>query len=190
MKKLMIDLLSEGNLNMETPTFAAFLGTLALTSYVITLAPTTIRIVFPIFKKSKLIIFTLKYRRQIGVAAFIFALIHGWLFFLKRRIDLSDISTYWVYFQGIFTLIIFTLLAITSNNWSIKKLKKNWKRLHQLTYLAMFILVWHIWDKMSGHWDYLTPFNILLVVIAILLFMIRRATEYNKNKKEPKSSET
>lgn len=173
---------------METPTFANLLGTLALTSYVITLAPTTIRIVFPIVKKSKLIIFSLKYRRQIGVIAFIFALIHGWLFFIKRRIDLSDFSTYWIYIQGISTLIIFTLLAITSNDWSVKKLKKNWKRLHQLTYLAMFLLIWHIWDKMLGHWNYLTPFNILLIIIAIGLFLKRRAIEFNK--KGTKSSET
>lgn len=97
---------------METPTFANLLGTLALTSYVITLAPTTIKIIFPIVKKSKIITFSLKYRRQIGVIAFILALIHGWLFFIKRRIDLLDFSTYWIYIQGISTLIIFTLLDL------------------------------------------------------------------------------
>lgn len=173
---------------MEMPTFANFLGTLALISYVITLAPTNIRIVFPLLIKNKLITFSLKYRRQIGVSAFILAFIHGGLFVIKRRVDLADSSTYWIYIQGISILTIFTLLAITSNDWSVKNLKKNWKRLHQLTYLAMFLLVWHIGDKMLGHWTYLTSFNILVVIIAIVLFLKRRSIEYNKYNKQTQSS--
>jgi sulfoxide reductase heme-binding subunit YedZ len=59
-------------------------------------------------------------------------------------------------------LFIFTTLAITSNDWSVKKLKKNWKKLHQLTYLVIFLLPWHILDKMSANWSYITPLSVLL----------------------------
>ncbi|WP_306557866.1 ferric reductase-like transmembrane domain-containing protein [Nostoc sp. 'Peltigera malacea cyanobiont' DB3992] len=75
------------------------------------------------------------------------ALLHAFLLVKKRDLDFLDPNTYWIYIQGISTLIIFTLLAITSNDWSVKRLKKNWKRLHTLTYLAMFLLTWHVWTK-------------------------------------------
>ena len=140
-----------------------FLGFLALVSYIVTLLPTIIRIVFPKTKETGIPKWLLKRRRLIGVIAFFLALAHGYLLVEKRQLDFSDPKTFWVYVQGISTFTIFTILAITSNNWSVKKLKKNWKQLHKLTYLAMFLLTWHIWDKMAGHWTYLTPIGIVSI---------------------------
>ncbi|HEY9813316.1 MAG TPA: iron reductase, partial [Candidatus Sericytochromatia bacterium] len=75
-----------------------------------------------------------------------------------------------------------------SNDWSVKKLKKNWKRLHQLTYCAMFLLAWHIWDKMSEHWSLITPLGILALAATIILFLKRRWIEWQQQKaKEQKS---
>ncbi|MHC0067433.1 ferric reductase-like transmembrane domain-containing protein [Nostoc sp. UIC 10890] len=119
-----------------------------------------------------------------------FALIHGFLLVKKRNFDAFDLKTYWIYSQGTITFIIFTLLAITSNNWSIKKLKKNWKKLHQLTYLAMFLLTWHIWDKMSGHWTYLTPIGIVATTGIIVLFLIRLWIESQNKQQKPKGKKS
>lgn len=163
---------------MDTAPLANCLGFLALSSYIATLLPTILRIVFPQTKKSHLRQFLLKYRRQIGLIAYVFALAHGWLLIVKRNIDFLDLDTYGVYIQGIATLIIFTLLAVTSNNWSIKKLKRNWKKLHSLTYSAMFLLTWHIWDKMSTHWSFLTPIGLIGLIIIISLFIRRKWCEY------------
>jgi sulfoxide reductase heme-binding subunit YedZ len=104
----------------------------------------------------------------------------------KRNFDAFDPKTYLIYFQGTITLIIFTILAITSNNWSVKKLKKNWKKLHQLTYLATFLLTWHIWDKMSGHWTYLTPVGIVGSTTIIILLLIRLWIEYQEQPQKTK----
>ena len=89
-------------------------------------------------------------------------------------------------------LIIFTFLAITSNDWSLKKLKKNWKNLHQLTYLVIFLMPWHILDKMSGHWSYLTPLGVLLAITTVILFFIRKWVESleAKRKQEAKQQKT
>jgi sulfoxide reductase heme-binding subunit YedZ len=38
---------------------------------------------------------------------------------------------------------IFFLLAITSNNLSVRKLGKAWKPLHRLTYLGAIFSFWH-----------------------------------------------
>ncbi|MBD2246081.1 ferric reductase-like transmembrane domain-containing protein [Nostoc sp. FACHB-888] len=149
------------------------IGFLALVSYIATLLPTTLRIVFPQTKETGIPQWLLKRRRIIGIIAFFLALGHGFLMVQKRNFDFFDIKTFWIYFQGVITFIIFMLLSITSNNWSVKKLKKNWKQLHKLTYVAMFILIWHIWDKMSGHWTYLTPISLIATTIITVLFIIR-----------------
>lgn len=162
---------------LDTAPLANYFGLFALVCYVVTLLPTIIRIVFPRAKKTGLPKLLLKYRRQIGVIAFFFALGHGVLLVLKRNFDFFDIQTYWIYVQGVVTFIIFTLLTITSNDWSMKKMKKNWKRLHELTYLAMFLLVWHIIDKMWGHWSYLTPLGMLGITGVTVSFIARKLRE-------------
>lgn len=172
-------------MSMDIASLANNLGFLALVSYIVTLLPTILKIVFPQTKATGLPQLLLKHRRLIGILAF-FCLGHGFLMVKKRNFDAFDPKTYLIYFQGTITLIIFTLLAITSNNWSVKKLKKNWKKLHQLTYLATFLLTWHIWDKMSGHWTYLTPVGIVGSTTIIILLLIRLWIEYQEQPQKTK----
>ena len=162
---------------MNTVPLPNYFGWFALVCYVITLLPTILRIVFPKTKKTGFPKLLLKYRRQIGVIAFFFALAHALLLVNKRNFDFFDIQTYWIYIQGVATFIIFTLLAITSNNWSVKKMKKNWKKLHELTYLAMFLLIWHVIDKMWGHWSDITLLAMLGITGITLLFILRKFME-------------
>ncbi|MBP5973283.1 ferric reductase-like transmembrane domain-containing protein [Brasilonema sp. CT11] len=176
-------------LKLDIPTLPHILGFLALFSYIVTLLPTILRIVFPQTKETGIPQWLLKKRRLIGILAFFFAFCHGFLLVKQRKIDFLDLETSWIYIQGIGTFTIFTLLAITSNDWSVKRLKKNWKQLHKLTYLAMFLLTWHIWDKMSGHWTYLTPFAIMSMSgITVLFFMRFRMEKGKKQQKKEKIS--
>jgi sulfoxide reductase heme-binding subunit YedZ len=160
-------------ISIDEAPLANVLGFIALVSYIATLLPTTLRIVFPQTKETGIPQWLLKRRRIIGIIAFFLVLGHGFLMVQKRNFDFFDIKTFWIYVQGVSTFIIFMLLSITSNNWSVKKLKKNWKQLHKLTYVAMFILIWHIWDKMSGHWTYLTPISLIATTLITVLFIIR-----------------
>lgn len=153
---------------------ANILGFFALICYIATLLPSLIKLVFPTTKKNKTLAFLLKYRRHIGVAAFSLGLNHGVLLIIKLNLNLWEPYTYIKYFQGFSTLTIFTLLAFTSNDQSVKNLKTKWKKLHQLTYLAIFILPWHILDKMSGHWTYITPIAVSLTIEIAGLFIIRQ----------------
>jgi methionine sulfoxide reductase heme-binding subunit len=159
---------------------ANFLGFLSLLAYILTLLPSSLRIGFSAFKKAKFIANLLKYRRQLGILAFLVALVHVVLIVIKRNIDLFDLQTYSISVEGTASLIIFALLAFTSNDWSVKKLKKNWRRLHQLTYTAIFFLFWHIQEKMSGHWNLLTPVELICMTAIIALFLKRRWIEYQK----------
>jgi methionine sulfoxide reductase heme-binding subunit len=157
---------------------ANLLGCLALLFYTATLAPSILRVVSPNTRGNKILIWLLKSRRHIGIISYILASNHGLLLVLQRNIDFLHPDTYIHYFQGIFMFFIMTLLAITSNDWSVKALKKNWVRLHQLTYLIIFVLPWHILDKMSWHWSYLTPLALLVNFICIYFFMKRKILEH------------
>ncbi|MEM1167980.1 MAG: ferric reductase-like transmembrane domain-containing protein [Cyanobacteria bacterium P01_H01_bin.35] len=170
------------NFIINTPNFPSYLGFLAVCAYIITLLPTILRIVFPVTKNTGIPKILLKYRRQIGVISFVFGAAHGILLFMKRNFDVFDIESYVIYLQGIIILAIFAVLAITSNNWSLKKLKKDWIKLHYLTYTLMFLLTWHISEKMFGHWSYLTPLGIIGTTGISILFLIRKWIEYKKKK--------
>ena len=161
------------------------LGFFALVCYCLTLLPTLLRVVFPHTIQTGIPQWLLLQRRLIGILAFLFTLGHGLLLIKKRNVDFSDITSVGVYFQGICMLVIFTLLAITSNDWSVKKLKKHWKQLHQLTYLAMLLLTWHVLDKMMGHWTRLTPISLVLIGLIDGLFIWRRWIEYRRSAKTP-----
>lgn len=173
-------------LEFNPVSFAALLGFLAVGAYILTLLPTTLRIVFPATTKTGIPKWLLKYRRWIGLLSFCLAVGHAYIYIKQRNFDWLDIKTYWFYFQGTSTLTIFTLLAITSNDWSVKRLKKNWKKLQQLTYWAMFLLTWHIWAIMAHHWTYLTPFGMVSMFIIIILFLYRQwIVHHQSNSQKP-----
>ncbi len=162
------------NLFFYPAPIANILGLFALLSYIASLVPSLIKAVFPSTKKNKIIARLLKYRRHIGVAAFSLGLNHGVLLILKLQLNLLVFHTYINYIQGFSTLLIFTLLAFTSHDEAVKNLKAKWRKLHQLTYLAIFIMPWHILDKMSGHWTYITPVAASLSLGIVGLFITRQ----------------
>ncbi|MBO3457659.1 ferric reductase-like transmembrane domain-containing protein [Aetokthonos hydrillicola Thurmond2011] len=176
---------------MDKPIVGSILGLISLLFYIVTLLPTILRVVFPESKETGIPKLLLKHRRGVGILAFLFAVGHAYIYFNKRNLDFFDPKTFWVYVHGGGTFIIFTLLAITSNDWSIKKLKKNWKQLHQLTYPAMFLVAWHIWGKMLGHWSFLTPIGVLCSTAIIVLYCFRLWTEHQaKQAKQDKQQNT
>lgn len=89
-----------------------------------------------------------RHRREIGVACFSYSLVHLACFIVKRG-GLSEtlkftlhpalISVFWIGFP------IFFLLAITSNNATIKKMGfLKWKKLHNKVYLAEIAVFIHM----------------------------------------------
>ncbi len=83
-------------------------------------------------------------RRQLGILMFILTAIH---YFWVRGFDciLNGFPTVVPLYQIAGTLGFFLCLPllITSNNYSVKKMRKWWQRLHNLTYPVMFLLVIH-----------------------------------------------
>lgn len=176
------------NIALGIPPLGNYLGLLALAAYIATLLPTIIRIVFPSFKTSQLPKFLLKNRRSVGILSFLLALGHAYFVIRKRNFDFFDVNTYIASFEGTATFVIFTLLTITSNDWSVKRLKRNWRRLHTLTYWATFLLVWHVVSKMQGQWTLATPFAAVGIVTITILLLLRKWLEFQGKKRKLKSN--
>jgi methionine sulfoxide reductase heme-binding subunit len=154
--------------------FSNLLGIIALICYALTLVPGIIKALLPQFSRNKANILLLKHRRFIGVFTFCLALNHGMLQILKRHLDLLNSSTYLHYFQGFSMMAILIILTVTSSNEAVKFYKKNWSKIHQLTHLIPPLALWHILDKMSGHWTYFTPGAVMLSTILLALLLSRQ----------------
>ena len=153
------------------------LGLLSLLCYTATIIPSILIKVVTSIKTSNILRWFLINRRFTGVAAFSYGLNHSILLILEKHLNLFSAKTYIDCFTGFIILAIFTFLAITSNDYSVKSLKANWKKLHKLTYIAIFILPWHILDKMQGHWSYITSFAVAIATIDLALFIKRKSLE-------------
>jgi sulfoxide reductase heme-binding subunit YedZ len=128
-------------------------GEIAIWTLGAVLALSPLRTLFP---QSRIVNALNRHRRAIGVSACIYGLLHlsahilyegGWEGFVR---SLSK-PFIWV---GLAGLSILCVLALTSNNFSIRKLGgRNWKRLHRLAYIAAAILIYHQAIAGKGHWQ-------------------------------------
>ena len=148
-------------------------GFIALIAYILSIIPKNATTVFPSTKKLKFIKLLFKYRKHTGLSAFFWSSVHGAITISHMNIDLFSLDTYSYYYSGTSTFIIFTLLAITSNKFSIKKLKKKWKTLHSFTYVAMVMLLIHVWSMMKNNWTELTGIGLCLLGSIAIMYFIR-----------------
>ncbi len=87
-------------------------------------------------------------RRIWGVSGFLVICLHIGFYFLNESFESQAWSQLVTKTYLIFALLSFSILfvlALTSNNWSVRRLGgKNWKRLHRLVYLMQLLLLGHI----------------------------------------------
>ncbi len=87
-------------------------------------------------------------RRQLGVAALYFALFHflSYTTFVSGsiiEIFLNAILDKTLQF-GAISLLVIVILGATSNTFATRKLKRNWKRLHTLSYILLPLILLHV----------------------------------------------
>jgi sulfoxide reductase heme-binding subunit YedZ len=121
----------------------------------------------------------LKVRRTLGLFAFMFAGLHFLIFsVLDYGLDWSLLRG--AIFEkpyilvGLTALTILFALAVTSFDWWKKRLRKNWKRLHRLVYLAAPLVVVHYSWSIKGNvlrlqGDIVQPLAFGLVVALLLI---------------------
>jgi sulfoxide reductase heme-binding subunit YedZ len=94
----------------------------------------------------------MKRRRYFGVAAFAYAAFHTVLYLIDMgtlRALLGDALKFGIW-TGWLAFFVFAPLAITSNDWSVRKLGAAWKRLQRWVYLAAVGVLLH-WIFVHNH---------------------------------------
>jgi len=127
-------------------------GEISIWTLGVVLAFTPLRLLFP---RSQIVVALNRHRRAVGVSTCLYGLLHfGFHVLYEGGVDglARSLSKPFIWF-GVAGLSILIVLALTSNNWSIRKLGgKNWKLLHRLAYVAAALLLYHQSIAGKGHW--------------------------------------
>ncbi len=139
----------------------------------LTLAVTPLRL---LFRGHVWTTWLLRRRRDIGVASFAYAAGHTALY-LWNKAEVARIVAEMVqpqYLTGWLALALFIPLAITSNDVSVRRLKRSWKRLHRLVYPAAVLTFLHwaltAFDPMTAY----IHIGILAAIEILRLWLQRR----------------
>jgi methionine sulfoxide reductase heme-binding subunit len=157
-------------------------GLWALIILLVTLAMTPIRLITGQ-------VWQIQLRRVLGLFMFFYACLHiatyVWLDFNFIWPDIvKDIAKHPRILVGFAAFLLAIPLAVTSNNASMRRLKTNWKKLHQAVYLIAILAVVHF--VMLVKKDLTEPLY-YAVALAILLG-IRLYYKYSAKKIVPKKA--
>jgi sulfoxide reductase heme-binding subunit YedZ len=145
-------------------------GEAAITILLLSLAVTPIRRLFHLNRLQRV-------RRMLGVWAFAYAAIHFAIYLVFDRncyaIGACQFSEVWAdvvkrkfIFAGMTAFALLLVLALTSTNGWMRRLRRNWQRLHRLVYVAGAAAVVHfIWIQKS---DYEEPMKYALALVVLL----------------------
>ena len=119
----------------------------------------------------------IKFRRAIGVSCFVLVLFHllTWAVLDVQRLDRvwADIVKRPYITVGMAAFLLMLPLAITSNNWSVRRLGPQWRKLHKLVYPAAILGAVHYVMLVKGL--QLRPLFFLALVLILLGLRYRRA---------------
>ena len=113
----------------------------------------------------------MRFRRMLGLYVFFYACCHFSIWFIADHGFnfggmIEDIVERPYITVGFSALVLLIPLAITSNNAMVRRLGKNWKKLHRLVYLITGLGVLHFLWLVKA--DYLEP-GIYALIAAVLL---------------------
>lgn len=114
----------------------------------------------------------IKFRRALGVSAFFYILFHFTVWALldvqSVAAALTAIGKYPYIIVGMSALVLMLPLALTSNNWSIRKLSPaRWKQLHRLTYPTVILGGVHYFMLSKSPVEPLIYLGIILALLAL-----------------------
>ncbi len=123
----------------------------------------------------------LRFRRAIGVTAFVFVLAH---FLVFAILDVQSLGRVWeevvkrpYVTVGMAAFAMLIPLAITSNNLAVRRLgAATWRKLHKLTYpIAVLAALHYVWLVKGFQIEPLIYMGLILVLLALRLKWPKRA---------------
>jgi sulfoxide reductase heme-binding subunit YedZ len=119
----------------------------------------------------------IQFRRMLGLFAFFYATLH---FLTYVTLDLffdfsavaADIIKRPYITVGFTAFLLLVPLALTSTKGSIRRLGRNWLRLHRLLYVSAALAVLHFYWKKSAKSDIAEPLIFAGILAALFLFRV------------------
>jgi len=110
-------------------------------------------------------------RKALGLYALMYATLH----FIFFGLDRGWLATFgeFNFILGLMAVVIMIPLAITSNQWSMRTMGKNWKYLHRLAYVAAVCAVLHV--AILGEGSVLWYGGLLTIGFVLRIPAIRKA---------------
>jgi len=128
-------------------------------------------------------------RRMTGLFVFFYSSIHLWIFVqfvtdFDWSLIIEEITMRPYITIGFIAWLLLIPLAITSTKAMVKKLGKNWKKLHKSVYLIAILAVWHF------TWQVKLDLNEPLFYILVLIIMLgwRDFEKYRLKRKHSKAT--
>ncbi len=117
----------------------------------------------------------IRFRRAIGLTAFLYITVHLTVWLV---LDLQSFARIWSdilkrpYITiGMLGFVLMIPLAVTSNNWFVRKLGPIWRRLHKLVYIVAVLGALHFVMLVKGF--QIEPLVYLALVLALLAARIK-----------------
>ena len=126
----------------------------------------------------------MKFRRCVGLVAFYYVISHICVYFfldigLSIDLLLSDLQKRYYIIAGFFAFSILIPLALTSNNFALRKLNiRTWNKIHSFVYISIILSIFHF-ILMSKTWTGELYFYTLVTII-ILALKLKRTKIYKK----------
>ena len=122
----------------------------------------------------------IRFRRMLGLFTFFYACMHFLTYiWLDQYFDwpfiIEDVIEHPYVILGFTTFLILLSLAVTSPRFMVRKMGKNWKKLHRLIYPAAFLSATHfLWQVKS---DIREPLLYFILISVLMLLRLPSAQE-------------
>ena len=132
----------------------------------------------------------IRLRRMIGLFAFFYVLLHfiTYIWFdqwFSVSSIVHDVVKRPFITVGFGAFVMLLLLALTSPQAAVRRLGRNWQRLHRLIYLAAALAVLHFWWMKAGKNDLFEPKIYASIVVVLLGFRLVWALVAGKRRSSP-----
>lgn len=149
------------------------LGKCAILVFVVTLVPgtaTRLGLKHRVFSLIRI------FRRYLGILMYILVFAHSWFVSIFPRLltwpQSGTIRTFELF--GTAASILLFLLFITSNDWSVSRLKVWWYRLHRLVYIIMWLVLFHVGLQRMSIWTILMGAVVTFVMASFVVGYLRK----------------
>ena len=117
------------------------------------------------------------FRRQLGITFFLLSFVHyhfvrGLALYSTKSSPFEGLLPFMI--VGLSAFTIFFFMFLTSNNFSVGRLRKWWKYLHRMIYVALWLLVLHVGLQRISVWTIFIGTFAVLEVLSWVYYLLSK----------------